>query len=305
MSRWFWPWTTASEDDWQVSVGAAGSRVEVDGWEHTGIKVADLPPSGEIRLPGADEERVVVPLSGDFSVDVEGTHYDLGGRADVFAGPTDSLYVGTGRAMSIVSPSGGRVAVATAPTTQSRPDRLLAGSTSEVLVRGTGSCTREVRNICMPGGADAAKLLVCEVVTPAGNWSSYPPHKHDEITEAENALEEIYYFHTRPMAGAPAPQDDAQKKDKNLGYVRVYSTDETRPIDVLAEVDDGDLLLVPHGWHGPAAAAPGYDMYYLNVMAGPGLREWVVTNDPAHAWVVEAMSTQPADPRLPMGGVGA
>ena len=294
MTDWFYPWNTAAEGDtWQVSLGAQGSTTQVDGWAYTGIKVADVAAGGSVGLPAADEERVVVPLAGAVTVLVGDTTYELAGRADVFAGATDSLFVGSGSALTITSPLGGRVAVATSPTTQRKPDVVLPAA--QVSVRGTGSCSREIRNICMAGDADAAKLLVCEVITPAGNWSSYPPHKHDEITDTENALEEIYYFQTRPMPGAPAQQDSS------LGYVRVYSTDDARPIDVKAEMSDGDTLLVPHGWHGPAAAAPGYDMYYLNVMAGPGLRQWVVTQDPAHAWVVEAMSSQPTDARLPIG----
>ncbi len=125
------------------------------------------------------------------------------------------------------------------------------------------------------------------MITPGGNWSSYPPHKHDEMGDGEAILEEIYYYEIAPGPAGPG-----------LGYQRVYGTRD-RPIDVLAEIRDGDLVLIPHGWHGPAMAAPGYDMYYLNVMAGPGPdRVWRITDDPAHAWVRGTWADQEVDPRL-------
>ena len=108
----------------------------------------------------------------------------------------------------------------------------------------------------------------------------------------ETSLEEIYYFELRPEPGAPAATEAA------FGYQRVYGTAE-RPIEVLAEVRSADVVLVPHGWHGPAMAPPGYDMYYLNVMAGPGeTRAWLICDDPAHAWVRQTWDGQPVDPRL-------
>ena len=109
------------------------------------------------------------------------------------------------------------------------------------------------------------------MLTPAGNWSSYPPHKHDEDRPGETELEEIYYVRGRPRGGMAATSG---------------CTAPDRPIDVLAEVRTGDIVLIPHGWHGPSMAAPGYDLYYLNVMAGPGAeRAWRICDDPAHGWV--------------------
>ena len=106
------------------------------------------------------------------------------------------------------------------------------------------------------------KLIGVEVITPAGNWSSYPPHKHDETRDDESELEEIYYYLFRSQA------PDGVDPGRSIGYQRVYGTTD-RPIDVLREVTDGDTVLVPHGWHGPSIALPSHDMYYLNVMAGP------------------------------------
>ena len=140
-------------------------------------------------------------------------------------------------------------------------------------------------NFLAPGAFDAVDRLICvEVLTPDGNWSSYPPHKHDLARPGEEAeLEEIYYFVSRGLA-----------------YQRVYGTAD-RPVDVLAEVSTGDTVLIPHGWHGPSIAAPGYDLYYLNVMAGPAAgRSWLVCDDPAHAWVRGTWSGQAVDQRLPL-----
>jgi 5-deoxy-glucuronate isomerase len=133
-------------------------------------------------------------------------------------------------------------------------------------------------------------MIVVEVLTPGGNWSSYPPHKHDEQRTDEVELEEVYYFE---IGGADG-----------LGYQRVYSSGPDRQIDVCAEVRDGDVVLVPYGYHGPSMAAPGYDMWYLNVMAGPAERAWRFCDDPAHAWVRGTWDGQAIDPRLPMTSAG-
>ena len=157
-------------------------------------------------------------------------------------------------------------------------------------LRGAGSCSRQVNNFCTPEAFEADRLIACEVLTPAGNWSSFPPHKHDEQRDGESALEEIYYYE---VADGPA--------GPGMAYQRVYASSAERPIDVLAEVRSGDVVLIPHGWHGPSMAVPGYDLYYLNVMAGPGPeRAWCICDDPAHGWVRGTWEGQPVDPRLPL-----
>ncbi|HEV7710449.1 MAG TPA: 5-deoxy-glucuronate isomerase, partial [Asanoa sp.] len=156
-----------------------------------------------------------------------------------------------------------------------------------VEVRGAGSATRQVNNLADAVSFECRSLIVVEVLTPGGNWSSYPPHKHDEHRPDETELEEIYYFEVA-RGGA--------------GYQRVYTSGPDREIDVLAEVRSGDVVLVPHGWHGPSMAAPGYDLYYLNVMAGPGDRAWRFRDDPAHAWIRDTWADQPIDPRVPFYG---
>ncbi|MCU1572208.1 MAG: putative enzyme involved in inositol metabolism [Micrococcaceae bacterium] len=294
MTEWFYPAGSTADADWDISLGAADSSVTVPGWQYTGLKVATLAAGGSVHLPAAAEERIVVPLSGRFTVDVAGSAYSLSGRYSVFTGPTDVLYSGTQSAVTISSYEGGRVAIATAPAANSYPTRLIPAEDIPVELRGAGNCSRQVHNFGTPAALEADRFIVCEVLTPSGNWSSYPPHKHDQEREGETSLEEIYYFETRvsPGGGAPATADA-------IGYQRVYASDE-RPINVTTEVRTGDVVLVPYGWHGPAMAAPGYDLYYLNVMAGPGpYRDWLITDDPRHGWVRQGWEGVDVDPRLP------
>ncbi|MEE1622225.1 5-deoxy-glucuronate isomerase [Zafaria sp. Z1313] len=294
MSDWVFPAGSAADGPWAVSLGAHDSARAVAGWRHTGLKVAHLAPGGSVGLEAAAEERIVVPLEGSFTVEAGGARYELAGRGSVFDGPSDVLYTGTGTALTLSSEAGGRVAIALAPAREEYPARLVTAAETPVELRGAGNCSRQVHNFGTPAALEADRFIVCEVITPAGNWSSYPPHKHDEEKDGETNLEEIYYFETRTASGSGAPAEaDA------VGYARVYASDE-RPIDVAAEVRTGDVVLVPYGWHGPAMAAPGYDLYYLNVMAGPGrVREWLISDDPHHGWVRSTWDAQEVDPRLP------
>ena len=152
-----------------------------------------------------------------------------------------------------------------------------------------------MHNFGTPEALDAARLIVCEVITPAENWSSYPPHKHDEhVPGHESRLEEIYYFETAPARGSTGGSSAGA-----FGMFSTYSS-PAGEIDISAMVRTGDIALVPYGYHGPAVAAPGYDLYYLNVMAGPDPeRSWLITDDPVHAWVRDTWEGQDVDARLP------
>ncbi|GHF40719.1 5-deoxy-glucuronate isomerase [Amycolatopsis bartoniae] len=255
---------------------------ESAGWGHSGLRVLEL--DGSQSLSTRDSEALVLPLSGSCSVEVEGQTFELTGRTSVFDDVTDFAYLPRDAEATITGH--GRFALPSAKTGKRLLPRYQPASDTPVELRGAGTCSRQVNNYCLPHTFDADQLLVCEVLTPGGNWSSYPPHKHDEDREGESVLEEIYYFE---VTGG------------GMGYQRVYGTDE-RPIDVLAEVRTGDVVLIPHGWHGPSMAAPGYDLYYLNVMAGPGPeRAWLISDDPAHGWVRRTWDSQETDPRLPFG----
>jgi len=262
-----------------------------------------------VALAAGPWEYVVVPLAGSVRVTAdtadEAHTADLAGRDSVFSGATDVAYAPAGSRLELTgTATSSRIAVCAARVPAAAGEatfRHLRADEVPVELRGAGIASREVRNFGIPGVLDADAIIACEVVTPAGNWSSYPPHKHDEEREGlETELEEIYYFETQvegAAAGGPVPASADP-----IGYQRVYGT-EDRPIDVFAEVRSGDVVLVPHGWHGPAMAAPGYDLYYLNVMAGPGqVRAWLICDDPAHGWVRDTWADQPTDPRLPMGG---
>lgn len=294
MPDWVYPLGTATDGPWQTSLGAADSTTSVPGWKHTGIKIAELDAGTSLGMEATGEERIIIPLRGAFTASVEGQTYELAGRDSVFHGPSDVLYTGIDTAVQLSSVAGGRIAIALAPAKASYPVRLVTAAETPVELRGAGNCSRQVHNFGTPAALEADRFIVCEVITPAGNWSSYPPHKHDEEKEGETNLEEIYYFETRPAPASP----DLPSTDP-IGYARVYASDD-RPIDVTTEVRTGDVVMVPYGWHGPAMAAPGYDLYYLNVMAGPGrVREWLISDDPHHGWVRSSWEQQDIDPRLP------
>jgi len=267
---------------WRASIGP-----EHAGWTYCGLHVLELPAGGSHAFGTAGDEMVVLPLAGSAVVECDGERFELAGRAGVFAGVTDFAYLPRDASARVSSPGGGRFALPSARAGQRLPPRYGPAAGVPVELRGAGSCSRRVDNFCMPGVFPADRLIACEVITPAGNWSSYPPHKHDEERPGETVLEEIYYFE---IAAGPA--------GPGFGFQRVYGT-PGRPAGLLAEVRNGDAVLIPHGWHGPSMAAPGYDMYYLNVMAGPGAgRAWLACDDPAHTWVRGTWRDLAADPRL-------
>ncbi|SFR92234.1 5-deoxyglucuronate isomerase [Microbacterium sp. cf046] len=289
--RWFHPRGSLAHGGWESVVDES-----VPGWAHTGIRVAQLHPPDVLDLPERGVERIVVPLSGSFSV----THTDgrstktthLQGRASVFAGPTDVLYLSAGTSAELTGE--GRVAIAASPTEVIKPTRHISAGEIPVELRGAGLSSRQVHNFGTPQVLDAARLIVCEVITPAGNWSSYPPHKHDEhVPGHESRLEEIYYFEAAPVGGSDAAEEAA------FAMFSTYSS-PAGEIGISAMVRSGDIALVPYGYHGPAVAAPGYDLYYLNVMAGPDPeRAWLISDDPAHAWVRDSWNGLQVDARLP------
>ena len=240
---------------------------------------------GTQEVATGTQEMLVLPLAGACSVTCGGQTLELTGRASVFDGATDFAYLP--RNSTAVVTGTGKIALPGAQATADLPLRYGAAGNVPVELRGAGSCSRYVRNFCMETTFDADRLLACEVITPGGNWSSYPPHKHDQDRQGEESvLEEIYYFEIGKSQNGKSQDGKSQDGKSGIGYMRVYASDD-RDIDVLAEVRTGDQVLVPYGWHGPAMAVPGYDMYYLNVMAGPGERRWLICDDPAHAWIRE------------------
>lgn len=299
VQQWFHRRGELAAEGWETVVDE-----RTPGWEHTGLRVGRLSAGESLELAGVGVERLVVPLSGPLSV----THMEngaarvteLSGRGSVFDGPTDVLYLSAATEGSVtagVDASGDvRFLVATSPTDIVRPTRYMPVAEVPVELRGAGASSRQVHNFGRQESLDAARFIVVEVITPAENWSSYPPHKHDEhVPGHESELEEIYYFETAPVRDAPA----GVREEDAFGMFSTYSS-AAGEIEIDAQVRTGDVALVPYGYHGPAVAAPGYDMYYLNVMAGPDPeRSWNISDDPAHGWVRDTWEGQDLDPRLP------
>ena len=248
------------------------------GWRYVSLAIHRLAGGASVTRRGDGQEVLALVLEGLASVRAGPDEFEaVGGRTSVFdPTPAGVVLVEPGRDLWVEARPGALVAIAAAPggerraTWAARPEDVLVES------RGTGNTSRRIHHL-LPPGADAGRLIAFEVYTPGGNWSSYPPHKHDtEDPPRESYLEEVYYHRFARPAG--------------FAVQRVYTPD--RSLDETIAVGDGDLVLVPRGYHVVGVAA-GYDSYYLNVMAGP-TREWRFTVDPDHAWL---MDWDPARPR--------
>lgn len=292
--QWFFRNGDLARDGWNVVVDR-----QIEGWQHTGLRVGDLTTGGQFNLPADDIERIIFLIHGSglkVSYRTAGSEQEsvqeLKGRNSPFDGPTDLIYLPMGTEIKIEGQ--GRVAIGEAPAREVKPVKFIAGESVPVFVRGAGRESRQVHNFGVPEQLDASRFIVVEVLVPSGNWSGIPAHKHDTyIPGVESNLEEIYYFETRVAGGEERESADP------TGYMRGYASDE-REYDVTAEVRSGDVGLVPWGWHGPVAATPGSDLYFFNVMAGPDPdRSWNITDDPNQAWLRETWHHQDADSRLP------
>lgn len=240
--------------------------------KYAGIKVIELEKGANLNETLKDVEACIVPLAGKISVS-EGSHHfnSLGTRETVFERkPTDCVYISTGRTFNIIGETPARLAVCYAKAEQQLPTKLIAAGDMNIEHRGEGNNKRMVHNILPDDVPFADSLLVVEVYTESGNWSSYPPHKHDKNRlPEESQLEEIYYHEQNPPQG--------------FVFQRVYTDD--RSLDETMTVTNGDAVIVPKGYH-PVGVPEGYTAYYLNVMAGPE-RVWKFHNDPDHEWIIK------------------
>jgi 5-deoxy-glucuronate isomerase len=248
------------------------------GWRYLSFEVF----TGSFSREGDHVETVLVPLRGTCRVEAAGQTWEIGTRDNVFAGMPTALYLP--RDTSVEAEVEGEVAVCGARCGRKREPVLISAADVEIEVRGAGNATRQINHIVRPD-FPAERILVVEVYTPSGNWSSYPPHKHDEDHgEREAVLEETYYFRTRlDPPGAFAVQ-------------RLYSP--AHALDLTVAVRDGDLLVVPYGYH-TTCAAHGYDLYYLNALAGDR-RTMAAADDPELAWIRPAWAALQPDPRVPL-----
>lgn len=269
------------------------------GWTYCGLRVATLAPGEARTFDTGDSELFVLPLSATgLTVTVGSEQFAVAGRTTVFARVTDFVYVGRDSSFTVVSESGGDVALPSARCDRALPARYGPAEDVAIEIRGAGPATRQVTNFGSPDTWEHADKLMCvELLTPDGNWSSYPPHKHDDSPECPVNNEELYYFRIGRAGGVEyAPE--------GFGLHRTYTGDAVAPelrVDDHLTVRDGDAYVIPRGYHGPCVAAPGYTMYYLNVLAGPGgERSMAFCDDPAHHWVRTSWEGMPTDPRCPM-----
>jgi 5-deoxy-glucuronate isomerase len=279
-----------------VHPGADGVSVSVDpsgaGWRYLSFEVRRLTAGSTTSLGANDAETAVVLLAGG-DIEVAGLGL-LAGRASPFDALPSAAYIPAACTITVAAPRGAEVAVARAPSSGAPgvagEPRLITPRDIEVEIRGAGSATRQISHIIKPG-YPADRLLLVEVITPSGNWSSWPPHKHDvDDMPAEAVLEEVYsYRFRRPEAWA---------------VQRIYrrpespATQHSGPRDALFAVRHGDVAIVTDGYH-PFAATHGDDAYYLNALAGDR-RTMACSFDPDLDWVRETWATMSPDPRVPL-----
>ncbi|UOQ93314.1 5-deoxy-glucuronate isomerase [Halobacillus shinanisalinarum] len=239
--------------------------------EYVGFKVVDLEKGSLYRGQLDNLECCIVALTGKVDINVEEeTFENLGTRDSVFERkPTDSVYVSNDRSFQVKAITGARVALCYSPSQEQLPTKLIKADSIEAEHRGKYNNQRKVHNILPDSDPSANSLLVVEVYTESGNWSSYPPHKHDQDNLPEESfLEETYYHEMDPQQG--------------FVFQRVYTDD--RSLDETMTAGNGDVVVVPKGYH-PVGVPDGYTSYYLNVMAGP-VRKWKFNNDEDHEWIV-------------------
>lgn len=242
------------------------------GWTYVGFELHRLSPGDIVSQVTGDREVCLVWVSGKGRAKADGADFgSVGHRMGPFDGPPHALYVPAGSDWTVIAETDLELAVCTAPGGGDYPAKLIPPGTHPLEIRGQGSNVRHVHNIMPESDGSAHSLLVVEVITPNGNTSSYPSHKHDrDDLPNESLLEETYFHRLNPPQG--------------FAFQRVYTDDLS--LDEAIAVLDGDVVLVPKGYH-PCATIHGYDLYYLNVMAGP-TRIWKFHNQKDHEWLLKA-----------------
>jgi 5-deoxy-glucuronate isomerase len=244
------------------------------GWQYLSFAVHRIVPGKPWVADTGDQEAALVVLGGRGALQANGVKWEIGERRGPFDGLPWSVYLPPRTRLSLTAHEPLDIGWALAPAEGRYPPRLVRPEDVGVEQRGEGSTARTVYQI-MPPEFPAERLIVVEVRTPEGHWSSYPPHKHDvENLPHENLLEETYYYRIDPPQG--------------FALQRVYTRDKRWDVALVCE--DGDLVLVPEGYH-PVSAAAGYNCYYLNAQAGP-TRAWLIADDPAHRWIKDRLQSR-------------
>ena len=260
------------------------------GWELLHFETRQLAPRATWRRQTGDNELALMILGGTCSVESSrGRWPGIGQRRDVFGGLPYALYLPRNTEFSVTAETPCEIAYGWCAADEDHPARLITPDEVEIEIRGGDNVTRQINNV-IPPGFPCQRLVMVEVYTPGGNWSSFPPHKHDERKTDETGrlleadLEEIYFYRFDRPAG--------------FAYQRIYTDD--RSTDELLLCQDCDLVLVPHGYH-PVVAAPGATAYYLNILAGSD-QALTASDDPRYAWIKESYTG--VDPRVPIFPAG-
>ncbi len=263
------------------------------GWDYISFQARRLAAGKKWSFSSGENELAIVVLNGCFTVTSEHGSWAGLDRINVFSGPAYAVYLPRRTDFTITAERSGEFAVTWVPTDQDHEPWLIQPEDIPNSVRGGDNVSRQICDV-LPPGSPVHRLILVEVFTPSGNWSSYPPHKHDVHLEDEHGqlieadLEEVYFY----------------KIDKPEGYAyqRVYTDENSplhkagRPIDALVRADNNCAVLVPEGYH-PVVSAPGYTTYYLNVLAGSA-QSLANQDDPKFTWVKE--SYKGIDERLPL-----
>ena len=258
------------------------------GWQYLNMEVRRLRQGETWDAETADFEQAFVMLGGVASfTSGNNTWESVGRRPNVFSGMPHAIYLSRNSPYLIRAVTDCEIATCWVPTDEDHPSRCIRPQDCAVEIRGGGNATRQINSI-IPPGFDCHRIVCVEVFTPGGNWSSYPPHKHDvhievDGTVKEAELEEFYYYKIRENDGA-----------NGYAVQRVYTGDRT--LDFVGVAHDNDIIVVPRGYH-PVSAAVGYDCYYLNFLAGSA-QSLANTDDPDYAWIKEAWPA--TDPRVPL-----
>ena len=264
------------------------------GWEYISFQARQLDEGGSWSFDTGENEFALVNLSGRYRVDSSrGSWEGIGGRADVFSGGGHALYLPRRTQLTVTAEQAGEFAVTWVPTTEDHEPWLIRPEDVAISVRGGDNVSRQINDL-LPPGSPVHRLVLVEVYTPSGNWSSYPPHKHDVHIEDESGgvieadLEEVYFYHI--------------DRPEGFAYQRVYTDENSpmhaagNPIDALVQVGHNEAVLVPEGYH-PVVSMPGYTTYYLNVLAGSA-QSLANQEDPDFAWVKDNYAG--VDERLPL-----
>ncbi|MDQ1258124.1 MAG: 5-deoxy-glucuronate isomerase [Candidatus Hydrogenedentes bacterium] len=264
------------------------------GWRYISFQLRKLAQGASWSFDTGGNELALVNITGRYAVrSNRGEWTGIGGRSSVFTGAAHALYLPRGTAFTVTAEQPGEFAVAWVPADEDHAPWLIKPADVPVSIRGGDHVTRQINDL-LPPGSPVQRLVLVEVYTPGGNWSSYPPHKHDVHIEnaqgglVEARLEEVYFFKT--------------DRPEGYAYMRVYTDEHSplqqagQPIDALVMPRDSDAVLVPEGYH-PVCSPPGYTTYYLNVLAGSA-QALANQDDPRYTWVKDTYKKQ--DERLPL-----